>query len=77
MFTLSLNNATQCLHDSGVYVCVRVDALADYYPLTLYKSFDVELDPLHLSVFIREALPGLDVDNIMGNLFDLGVMAIA
>lgn len=43
-----------CVHrrlDSGIsYVCVSVEDLVDYYPLSLYKQFDVNLVPLHLSV---------------------------
>lgn len=43
-----------CLVDSGIsYVCVSVEDLADYYPLSLYKIFDVNLVPFHHSVCLR------------------------
>lgn len=43
-----------CLLDSGItYACVSVEALADHYPLSLYKRFDTDLVHLHHSVFLR------------------------
>ena len=43
----------QCLLESDSYVCVSVENLADYYPLSLYRQFDVNLVPLHHSVCLR------------------------
>ena len=43
-----------CLLDSGVsYMCVRLESLADYYPLPLYKRFDVNLVSFHHAVYSK------------------------
>lgn len=43
-----------CLLESDIlYECVSVHELADYYPLSSYKRFDVDLVPFHHSLFQR------------------------
>lgn len=43
-------------HDTQAHdVCVSVDTLDDYYPLPLYKLFDLDVIALHHSVFSGEA----------------------